>query len=364
MFTDFGFNVTSTKEIADALGDKNKISKVFWDTLLAKSILLLISIFVFCSILYSFEKFRSDELLFLLSFINVFASVLLPLWLFQGIEKMGLLVIVNTIPRILMCVITFLVVKNSNDYHLALLIQVLANFASSILSLVLVFHFKLISFIKPNLKNAKDHIINGWHIFATSLSSNLYTTTNTVILGLVVGDIPVGVYSASDKIIRAIIGLLSSITQVVFPRVNVYYAESKEKCLHFVKQIIFTMSAICLIIAVGIYFFADDIIKIMYKNGDFLSSVDVLRYSVLLPLFSVINGVIAINIFITFGYKKALLKFVFIGCVFSLTAIFPFVTFFKEIGAVICATLTEIIIFCFLIVFINKNLLNHEWAKK
>jgi len=350
LFTDFGFNVSSTKEIADSLGDKIQISISFWDTMLAKTILFSISLIVFLVIVYSFDNLRHDHILFLISFVNVFSSILLPLWLFQGLEKMGLLVIVNTIPRLIMCLVTIIVVKTAQDYHLALLIQVLTNLVSAILSLILAFSFKLIVFIKPDFKRARVQIYNGWHIFATSLSSNLYTTTNTVLLGVFVGNIAVGIYSASDKIIRAIIGLLSSITQVIFPRVNVYYQESKQKCWSFIRQIVVLMSIACLIIGLGLYIFANDIIMLMFKNGDFNKSITVLQYSVLLPLFSVINGIIAINVFITFGFRKSLLKIVFIGCLFSLAFISPLVIFFKEIGAVICATLTELII---LLLFMN-----------
>ena len=355
LFTDFGFNVSSTKEIADALGERQKISDTFWNTMLAKSLFLLASLIVFMPIVYSFERFNNEHLLFIISFINVLSSVLLPLWLFQGLEKMGLIVAVNTIPRILMCLATVYFVKTEKDYNLALLIQVLANLVSALLSLIIVFQLKLVNFIKPSFQKAKMQIKNGWHIFATSLSSNLYTTTNTVVLGLLVGDIAVGIYSASDKIIRAIIGLLSSITQVIFPRVNVYYNESKQKSISFIKQIIKLVSIACIIIGVIIYFSADQIIMLLFKGGDFKNSVKVLQYSVLLPLFSVVNGIIAINIFITFGLKKNLLQIVFIGCLFSLICISPLVLYFKEIGAVICATITEIVIFVLLIGFITKK---------
>jgi len=360
LFTDFGFNVSSTKEIADALGDKIKISETFWNTMFAKSLLLIISFIVFGAILLLFGRFREDSTLFFISFVNVVSAVLFPVWFFQGTEKMGFITIINTIPRVVMCLITFWLVKKVSDYNLALLIQVLSTFLSAILSLALLFYLRLVIFIRPSIKSVKKQIANSWHIFATSLSSNLYTTTNTIILGLIAGNTSVGIYSAADKIIRALIALLSSVTQVVFPRVNVYYNTSKKKCLQFVNQIVYAIAVICLVLGVGIFYFSDLIISLMFKTGEFMKSAEVLRFSVLLPLFSVINGVIAINIFITFGLKKKLLNIVMIGCVFSLTFIAPLVIIFKENGAVICATLTEIIIFILLLFTIKKSNLLHE----
>lgn len=360
LFTDFGFNVSSTKQIADALGNKIKISQTFWNTMLAKMLLLSISLLFFLLIVILFARFRQDSLIFFISFINVISAVLFPIWLFQGLEKMGFIAIINTVPRILMCLFTFYLVKSTSDYNIALLIQVLATLISAILSLFLVFYLKLIFFIKPDFKMAKKQISDGWHIFATSLSSNLYTTTNTLILGLIAGNAAVGIYSAADKIIRALISLLSSITQVIFPRVNVYYNTSKEKCLDFIKQILIITSIICVVIGFFIFYFSDNIISLMFKTREFNKSAEVLRFSVLLPLFSVINGIIAINVLITFGLKKILLSIVMIGCFISLILIVPLVILFGEIGAVICATFTEIIIFILLIRTLKKKQLLHE----
>lgn len=359
LFTDFGFNVSSTKEIADAMGDKMKISSTFWNTMLAKMLLCLISLIVFSIIVYCFDRFQEDYILFLISFINVLASVLFPLWLFQGLEKLGLIVIINTIPRIIMCFVTIFLVKSSNDYNLALLIQVVANLVSAILSLFLVFRLKLIFFVRPSFNRAKVEVYNGWHIFASSLSSNLYTTTNTVILGLLVSNSAVGIYSAADKIVRAIIGLFSSINQVVFPRVNVYFNESKGKCFEFIKQIAFLVAILCFFVGGMLFFLSDEIIGLMFKNGEFAESSSLLRFSLFLPLFSVVNGILAVNFFITFGYKRELLRIVFSGSLFSLIAISPFVLLFREVGAIACATITEVFIFGLFLFFIKKQTINY-----
>lgn len=360
LLTDFGFNVSSTKNVSDSFNKKDKISRIFWNTLFAKIILLGISCMIFIIIIFSFSKFRSEKILYIISFVSVLSSVFLPLWLFQGLEKMGALVIVNTIPKIVMCFVTVLIVKNSDDYVLALLIQVMATMASSLLSLIIVFKLKLVSFVKPTLKEALKQIHDGWHIFATSLSTNLYTTTNTVILGLIVGNAAVGIYSAGDKIVRAVIGLLSSTTQVVFPRVNAYYLESKLKSFSFSIQMIRVMFVICVVIGFLLYFFAGEIILLVFKNGDFNKAIDVLKCSALLPLFSIVNGLIAVNIFITFGFKSQLLKIVFFGCLFSLVFITPMVYYLEEIGAVLCVVLTEVFIFFLLLKFMNAKVFKNK----
>jgi len=354
LLTDFGFNVSSTKEIADAQRDKRKISEVFWNTILIKFLLLIVCFCIFIFIIFFFNRFREDSDLYFISFLSVVSSFVFPLWLFQGLEKMGQITIINTIPRLIMLLLTFYFVKESSDYKIALFIQVAAPLFSSALSLIIVFKNKLVDFVKPSFKKSIIRIKDSWYIFASSLSSNLYTTTNTFILGILTNDVTVGVYSAADKVIRALISLISSITQVIFPRVNVYFRESKEKYLKFMKQLLLTISLICIILAIFLFTFSDKIIELLFGIGDFDRTIKVLKYSSILPFFSVINGIIAINVFITIGKKKELLKIVTSGCLFSLVIISPLVYYFYELGPVFSVLLTEILILFLFVRKLNK----------
>lgn len=355
LFVDFGFNVSATKAIVDSRNDKNKMSVVFWDTMLAKGGILLLCFIILLGLVLGLEKFHRDYELFFIGFISVLSSFLFPLWLFQGMEKMKEVTIVNVVPKLLMLFFTFYFVNDTEDYTLALLIQMLALLFSALMSLFIIYQKRYVYFMKPTIKGAIEQIRNSWHIFLTSLSTNLYTTTNIVVLGLLTNDAIVGVYSAADKLIRALISFISSVMQVVFPRVNVYYRESSDKAIDFVKKMVTIVAVGCILLAFVILSGADFIIQKMYSSVDFQKTVDVFRYSSLLPLFSVVNGLLAINVLVVFGLRKALSKIVFIGCLFSLILISPLVSKFQEIGAVICATLTEILIFILLMITIIKH---------
>lgn len=356
LFVDFGFNVTATKDVVDTRHDPVSLTNTFWNTFLAKGILVIVSTVIYIIIVATINRFKVDYILYLIGFLNVMSNFLFPIWLFQGLEKMGNITFINTVPRILMIFGIFYFVKNPSDYKVALFIQMLAPIISAIISLILAFRLGNIGFFVPSFGEAIKKIKDSWVIFASSLSSNLYTTTNVVILGFLTNNSVVGVFSGADKIVRAIISMLSSISQVVFPRASSYYLESKQKCLDFVKKLCIVTAVICLLIAVALFLGSDFIITKMFKSGDFSKSVVVLKYSILLPLFSVINGLLAVNYFVIFGYRKKLLQYVFMGTVFSLIMIWPLVYFFEEIGPAICATATEMVIFImFIYYFIKKE---------
>lgn len=355
LIVDFGFNVSATKEIADSSKDKDKISSVFWNTILAKFLLLILSLLFFIFIVFSFDRFREEYILFLIGFIGVFSSLLFPLWLFQGIEKIGVITVANVIPKILMLLLTFYFVTEKADYHIALLIHMLALLASALLSLIVIIKNRLVHFVKPTFYGAKKQLLDGAHVFVMSLSTNLYTTTNVVVLGLLTNNSIVGMYSAADKLVKALISILSSVTQVIFPRMNIYFLESKQKSINFIRKVMYFMSGIGILLGIILYLGSEQIIELMYGVDKFNQAIYVLKYSSLLPLLSVINGIVAINIFITFGMKKDLLKIVIAGCVFSLLFISPLILLFEGIGVVLCATLTELIIFILLLFICRKR---------
>lgn len=355
LFVDFGFNITATKDVVVNRNDVVNLNQTFWNTFLAKGILAIISLFVYILVVCFVVRFRADYMLYSIAFINVISNFLFPIWLFQGLEKMGNITFINAIPKIIMIIGIFYFVHQPSDYKVALLIQMLAPLVSSLISLFLAFRFAHIRYEKPNMRDALKKIKDSWVVFASSLSSNLYTTTNVVILGFLTNNTVVGVFSGADKIVRALISIMSSISQVVFPRASSYFIESKEKCLEFIRKLCFIAFILCLLLAVGLIFGSDFIIAKMFKSGDYNNSVIVLRYSVLLPLFSVINGLIAVNYFVIFGYRKKLLQFVFTGTVFSLIIIWPLVYFFKEIGPAIGATATEMLIFILFLFYYLKQ---------
>lgn len=355
LFVDFGFNVTATKNVVDNRDNFSDLTKTFWNVFLAKGFLVLISVFFYIVIVYSVDRFKEDYILYVIGFLNVFSNFLFPIWLFQGLEKMGIITLINTLPRILMLFAIFHFIISPSDYRLALFIQMLAPMFSALISLMFAFRLGILGYCRPSFNEALIKIKDSWIIFASSLSSNLYTTTNVVILGFLTNNSIVGIFSGADKIVRALISIMSSISQVVFPRANSYFLESKDKCLNFLKKLCLFTSFICVLLAVIIFYCSDLIIAKLFKSGDFSSSANVLRFSVLLPLFSVINGLIAVNYFVIFGYKKKLLQFVFTGTIFSLISIWPLVYFFNEIGPAICATATELIIFILFIVYYLKT---------
>ena len=355
LLTDFGFNISATQDIVRSRTNKIALSKVFWSITITKSLLGFASLIILLILLIIVPKLQHMYILFLIASTGILSTILFPLWLFQGLEKMSYITLFNVIPKVFVLTFTFIFVRLKSDYALALFIQSLGTLLSALACTIFIFNQKIVHLYYPNISNIKSTIAEGWHIFASSLATNIYTTTNTVVLGFLSSNAAVGIFSASEKIIRAIISLLSSISQVTFPRINTYYQESEEKALNFGNKVLKYTFLSSFLIGVLLFVGAPLIVKVLFGIKQFAEVIIILRISSFIPCFATCNGILATNFLITFGLKKYLFKVVALGGLFSLLTIVPTVIFAQARGVAVVATLTEILITLMLLIIFKTH---------
>ncbi|MDY4252068.1 oligosaccharide flippase family protein, partial [Clostridium sp.] len=115
LVVDFGFSLSSVKDIVEANNDKKRIGIITGQTILAKLILSAISL-VATLILCPFIPLLGNNLLYtLLSFFVIFLSSFLMDFLFQGIEKMHVMTISFVIMKLISTSLTLVLVKSDLD---------------------------------------------------------------------------------------------------------------------------------------------------------------------------------------------------------------------------------------------------------
>ena len=355
LITDFGFNTSATQDIVCTRKDKAALSKVFWSITITKSLLGFASLIVLLILMLIVPKLQQMYVLFFIASTAILSTILFPVWLFQGLEKMSYITLFNVIPKVFVLIFTFVFVRLKSDFALALFIQSLGTLLSSLACAIFIFNQKIVQLYYPNNSDIKSTIVESWHIFASSLATNIYTTTNTVVLGFLSSNTTVGIFSASEKIIRSIISLFSSISQVTFPRINTYYQDSIEKALNFGNKVLKFTFFSTFVIGILLFIGAPLIVKILFGVNQFAEVIIILRISSFIPCLATCNGILATNFLITFGLKKYLFKVVGIGGLFSLLTIVPTVIFAQARGVAVVATLTETLITLMLLIIFKTH---------
>jgi len=343
ILTDYGFNLSATREIAIHREDKEKVSEIFSAVMIIKFGLLLLSLIILTIIVFSFKKFRQDWLIYYLTFGMVVGQALFPMWFFQGMEKMKYITFLNITAKLIFTVSIFIFVHKVSDYIYVPLINSLGFLVAGGLALWIVYkNFKLI-FKYPSLKQLKYQLKEGWYIFISTVAISLYTISNTFILGLFTNNTIVGYYSAAEKLIKAVQGLLAPISQTIYPYISKLVSESKESGIKFIQKITFLIGGISFILSLFIFVFASSIVGIVLGDK-YVESVPVLRILAFLPFIIGLSNIFGIQTMLTFNYKKAFSNILICASVINIVLAFILVPFYQHIGISVSVLISEIFV--------------------
>jgi len=354
IITDYGFNLSATQEISVNRNDKEKVSEIFSSVLTIKIILFFLSSGIFFLIVNMFELFSNDAGLYSIMFIGVVGIVLFPLWVYQGVEKMKYILIINVAIRSVTIVSIFLLVKVENDYLLLAVIYTITQVMTGITGLFFAIRKFDLRYLFPSKVQLLEQLKKGWNLFLSSIWINLYTTSNVFILGLFAPNSVVGYYSAADKVRIAFQGILSSMSQSVFPYVNKLLAESYQKFISFNRKLLKISVMIGIIISSSLFLFAEPIVKIVLGN-EYSPSVIVLRIIAWLPLIIFLSNVFGIQTMLPLNYQKKFSQILFLAALINLMISFSIVPSYFEIGTAVSMLVTEIFVTLSFFIFIRMK---------
>ncbi len=340
ILTDYGFNLSATREISIHREDKDKVSEIFSTVLSIKIGLFVISLAIFSAIVFNVGKFRRDWLVYYLAFGIVVGKVLFPVWFFQGMERMRYITILNILAKSIFTVSIFVFVRSMDDYLYVPLLNSLGFIFAGCIALCVVRNKFEVSFKKPTWQSIRYHLREGWYIFISTVAISLYTVSNTFILGLFAGNTAVGYYSAAEKIVKALQRLLMPITQTVYPYLNKLAYNSKEKAVSFIKKLTRYVGTATFLISTLLLIFAKPIVEIVLGR-QYMESVTVLRILSFLIFLIALSNIFGILTMLTFDYKRAFSRILVIAGLLNIILALFLAPHYKHIGISIAVLITE-----------------------
>ncbi|MCC7551728.1 MAG: flippase [Methanobacterium sp.] len=343
IITDYGFNLSATREVSIHRNDHKKVSKIYSSVMATKSILMVISLITLTLFVFSFEKFRSEWLLYIFTFGLVIGNLLLPTWFFQGMEKMRYISILNICISLIYTVSIFIFVKNSSDYLYVPLINSIGSIMIGIYSIKLVRRQFNVKFCRPSIYDIIHQMKNGWHVFISLVAISFYTTSNTFVLGFFTSTTTVGYYSVAEKIVKMVLGLINPISQSLYPYISSLATKSKDDGIKFIKKIAILIGFFTFIASIFLLLGAGTIISILAGN-QFSHSITLLQILSFLPFIIGLSTVFGVLFLIAFGYSNKVSKIqLVVGLCYPLLLI-PMVYYFKDIGTALSFLIVETLI--------------------
>ena len=342
ILTDYGFGFTGVKLISVNRNNKDKVSDIFHSIQIIKFFILIIVLAIYTFAILFIDILYVNKELFFLSFGILIGQTIVPVWFFQGMERMKFITIINLIIRVIAVILILIFVKSPEDISLA-----------GILSIYVAYKKFNLSFRIPKTPEILQMLITNRHMFFSTLSLSVYKNFNIVLLGFLSTNIEVGLYSAAEKVIKAVQSLIAPVSQAIYPNMSLKFSKlkSKEAVSKLIK--LAKLYLIPLVITLILLVFSKNtVIRFLGVNNDGFSNL----FFILLPVivFGSLNYLLGIVGLVNLNKEKYFNKATIIGGTINVILCFLLSKKYGAHGSAIALVIAEFIVFIIIINYLFK----------
>lgn len=348
--TDWGFNYTATRDVAQNKDNLEKVSEIFSNVLWARVLLALISFIIMLVAIAIVPYFKENKAILMITFLLVPGNVFYPEWFFQAMERMKFITIFNLVSKALFTLLVFVFIKEKTDFILQPLFISLGYILSGSISMYLITVRWKVKIFKPNWTNIYRTIDSSKDVFITNIMPNLYNSLSVILLGFWGGSVANGIYDAGKKFVGIAHSFMLIVVRVVFP----YFSRKLDKHDMFAK-IYLTVS----IIASLVLFVTSPILIKIFFIEEFYEGITVLQISSISIFLVALSKVYGMNYLIIKGYERILRNITFKCSIVGFIISLPLVYYYSYIGAALTLVLTQAIL-GLSVAFKAKKIKNNE----
>lgn len=340
---DYGFNLTATRQAALVRDDLQAVSELYASVQVIKMVLI-----VLCSICILIVQVTTDSLegytaLYWYTFLGVAFSALLPVWLFQGMEQIRIVSILNVAIKFLFTIGVFLFVHSPSDYLYVPFLTMFGALSTFLISLLLVRKQFGIIWSAPSVKLVISQLTRSWYVFLSQLKVTLFSNTNIVILGWLVGPVAVGYYASAEKLMRALAQLQTPVTQSLFPQISQLMKVDRALAMVRLRSIALfgalLYGAVLLVIWAGSEWICTLIFR---EEGVWIAQL--LRFMLPIPLCIFLNNIFGTQILLNLGRDRIFFWTLLGVAAFSLIVCSILSFYFQQLGAAWALLATELLL--------------------
>lgn len=354
LLTEWGFPLGATREVAVTKEDIKARSEIFWDVMLAKSILAFAGGIALVALVPVVPKFQDVALLLLIGSLGVFASVISPLFYLQGIEKMSRMAMLNLAVKMSSVPFIFVFVQNANDVIPAALIQALCLLAAAGLNLFSLSKMSEIVWVRPQVDRAFILVKRTSSLFLSNAAISLYTSSTTVILGFVASEAAVGMFVAAYTLIKAALSLMAPVSQALFPRLSHLFAHERPRAEQMLRRLFVLQSGFGLVVSICVLVFSPFVVPLLLGDA-FVKALPVLWWLAMLPFLISASNVLGIQIMVTLGHNAAFTQFLVVAGVVNVVFALPLSMLEGAMGAAVSMVIAELAVTVLMVFYIRAK---------
>lgn len=350
-----GFTLYGQIRVAAVRDDKEKLSKLFWELFFIRLFLMTIFSIAYLAVIFTAES-QSLQILYAIMIINIISSGVDITWLLNGLEEFKITALRSIIIKVCNLIFIYLFVREESDFYIyALIMQgfVLFGYISVYPILrkkIMWCGFKSLCF--------KQHFIPSVSYLIPGVVNTVFTSLDKTLLGSFIADTKeVGYYQQASSLITAFTTVISSISNVLLPRIT--YLHYNEKDEDTERRLMFLVFGIVLAIAVPITFglvaISDIFIPIYLGDGYAKSALLVRILSINVILVSLSNSLGQLCL-VAKGKQKQYNLAIILAAVVNMVLNLVLIHFFTSIGVSIASIGSNIILLICLVLWSRKSI--------
>lgn len=342
LLTDFGFNLSATRDISLARNDAGEVARIFWSTMAAKGVLLGTSVLVMVPLVASIPALRDAWQVFAICGLTVVGSSAFPQWYFQGLERMRAVALIQAIGKLATFIATFVFVHSPKDLLAAAAILSMPTVVAAAICALFLRRVAPVRLHRPRLADIRAAFASSWHLFQSIAAVSLYLNSNTFVLGLMSGTYSVGLYAISNKVALAAFNFITPVIQAIFPRASVVLRQSSRDGRRFVVRLMLALLPIGAALSALLIVLALPIVRTI-AGEKFLDAVPVLRVMGTLPLLLTAAAVLSQVVMINLGLTKSLSRIYLVAGIVNLVSLPGLIRLYGAEGAALSLVLAELL---------------------
>lgn len=299
-----------------------------------------------------------NKLLYLIAALEIISVSVDISWFFQGIEEFGVIAGCNGICKVVGALLIFVFVNDRN--HLCRYVFFLLG--STLVGNVLTWFClkRRVTLKRIKFTNTFTHIIPSIKLFASQVAIQIYTVLDKTMIGIILkSDFENGYYEQSQKIIKALLAIVTSIGTVIASRVAVLWSIGKKKeAYSMIYMSFYVLYLVSFPMVVGITIISHRIVP-LYLGEGYEKVISLLQiFSFLLPIIGSSN-ILGIQLLIPSKRERWLTYSVITGALINFIMNLFMIPKYGVVGAAISSVLAEV---CVVIVqmFVLKNELQYK----
>lgn len=328
--SDWGFNLTATRDVAQNRDNKELVSRIISNVLWARSVLTLLSGIILLLVVLLVPYLRENADIIFVTFLLVPGYILFPEWFFQAIEKMKYTTFFNLFLKLVFTVAVFVFIHKREDYLIQPLLTTIGYLLCGIGALYLIFKKWGYTLYKPQWIEIFKTIRNSTDVFVNNLMPNLYNSFSVMLLGFFGGSTANGIYDGGNRFPSIFYQFQSVLSRAFYP----FLSRRPDKHSFYAKLNIVS----ALVGSVILVLISPLIIKIMLGD-EFEKSVVVMQILSFSVVFLAMGYTYGTNFLIINHKEKPLRSLTFISSIVGMCVSVPLVYYFSYIGAAVTVLL-------------------------